>query len=162
MKPKLHGAQRGGSDGEQKRAFLQALGANQQDFGPAKMRQTETSKGEAFLQGSCWQMNAPQELSRRENIGMVARDKFDHWYFARLSTPRPKCANAFQRCGEGDHRACGERHADISAYRGFIPDFERGQERTAAIPEKRGGRPIRWRFFYELIEFDNFASSSNL
>lgn len=59
LKPKLHGAQRGGSDGEQKRAFLPALGADQQNVGPAKIRQTEASKGKGFLQRGCWQMNAP-------------------------------------------------------------------------------------------------------
>src|SRR5882724_2618965 len=107
-------------------------------------------------------MNAPQELSRRENIGMVAGDKFNHGYFARLSTPRPKCANAFQRCGERNHRACRERHADIPAYRGLIPDFEGCEERATTFAEKRSRRPIRWRSFYELIEFDNLASSSNL
>jgi len=93
---------------------------------------------------------------------MVAGDKFNHRYFARLPTAWPKRTDAFLRCGEGNHRACRERHADISAYSGFIPDFERCKERATTFAEQRGRRPIRWRFFYELIEFDNLASSSNL
>jgi len=162
FKLQLYGAQRRSSDSEEKRAFLPALGADQHDFGPAKMRQSEASKGKGFFQRGCWQMNAAQEFSGRENIGMVAGDKFNHGYFAGLSTARPKCANAFQRCSEGNHRACRERHADISAYGGFIPDFERCQERATTVAEKRGRRPIGWRFFYELIEVDDLASSSNL
>src|SRR6185437_6408745 len=96
FKPELYRTQCGGSDGEQKRAFLPALGADHQNVGPAEIRETEASKGKAFLQRGCWQMNASQEVTRRENIGMVARDKCNHRNFARLSTPRPKCANAFQ------------------------------------------------------------------
>src|SRR3981189_1162083 len=112
------------------------------------MRQSEASKGKDLLQCARWKMNAAQELTGREDIGMIADNKFNHRHIARLSTTGPKCANAFQRCGEGDHRACRERHADISAYRGFIPNFERRQKRAATVAEKPGGCPIRWRFFY--------------
>src|SRR5260370_3357934 len=156
----LDGPECGSCDGEEKSALFRTPRADQQDFGPAKMRQSEASKGKGFFQRGRWQMNAAQELSGREDIGMVAGDKFNHGHFARLSTARPKCANAFQRCSEGNHRACRERHADISAYGRFIPDFERRQERATTVAEKRGGRPIRYRFFYELIEFDNPARSS--
>ena len=74
----LHGPESGGSDGEEKGALFRTPRADQQDFRPAKMRQSEASKGKAFLQRGSWQMNAPQELSWRENIDMVARDKFNH------------------------------------------------------------------------------------
>src|SRR5216110_1763468 len=128
----LHGLESGGSDGEEKRALLRTPRADQQDF------------------------------SGRENIGMVAGNKFNHGHFAGLSAARPKRANAFQRCSEGNHRACRERHADIPANGGFIPDLKRCKERATTHAENRRRRPIRWRFFYELIEFDNPASSSNL
>src|SRR5258707_13997461 len=66
----LHGPERGGSDGEEKRALFRTPRADQQDFGPAKMRQSEASKGKGLFQRGCWQMNAAQEISGRENIGM--------------------------------------------------------------------------------------------
>src|SRR5207302_2313566 len=118
------------------------------------MRQSEASKGKVFFKRGCWQMNAAQELSGREDIGTVAGDKFNHGDFARLSTTRPKCANAFQRCSKGNHRACRERHTDIPTYRGFIPDFEGCKERATTLTEKPGRRPTGGHFFYELIEFD--------
>ena len=68
FKLKLDRAQSGGSDREQELAFLPALRADQQHFGPAKMRQREASEGEAFLQRGRGQMNAPQQLAGRENI----------------------------------------------------------------------------------------------
>ena len=126
------------------------------------MRQSETSKRKSLLQRARWKMNAAQELSGRENIGMIAGNKFNHRHLARLSTARPQCANAFQRGSEGNHRPCRERHADIPADSRFIPDFERCQERVTTFAQKRRRHPIGWRFFHELIEFDNPASSSNL
>jgi hypothetical protein len=49
FKLKLHGAQRRGSDREEKSALFRTPRADQQDFGPAKMRQSEASKGKAFF-----------------------------------------------------------------------------------------------------------------
>jgi len=121
---KLDGPECGSCDGQEKGALFRTSRADQQDFGSAKMCQSEASKGKGFFQRGCWQINAAQELSGRENIGMVAGDKFNHGYFTAISTARPKRTNAFQRRGEGNHRACRERHADIPAHRGFIPDLE--------------------------------------
>ena len=93
---------------------------------------------------------------------MVAGDKFNDGHFARFCTPRPKRANAFQRCGQRNHRPRRQRHADVSAHRGFVPDLERRQERPATFAEKRSRRPVGWRFFDELIELHNFASGGDL
>src|SRR5437762_2125217 len=52
--------------------------------------------------------------------------------------------------------------SDGEEKRAFIQDLERCKERATTHAEKRRRRPIGCRFFYELIEFDNPASSSNL
>ena len=134
------GAQRGGSDREEKSRPVPETACRSAGLRPAKMRQSEASKGKGLFQRSRWQTKAAQEFSGRENIGMVAGDKFNHRHFAGLSIARPKCANAFQRRSERSHRACRKRHADIPAYGGLIPDFERRQERATTVAEKRGGR----------------------
>src|SRR6266403_6116750 len=156
----LHGPECGGGDCEEECLLFRRARPNQQHFRATEMRQSETSKRKRLLQRTRWQMNAAQELSGRENIGMIASDKFNYRHVARLSIARPKCANAFQGRSEGNHRACRKRHADVPANRRFIPDFERRKERATTFAEERGRNPIGWRFFYEPIEFDNPASSS--
>src|SRR3954471_7004812 len=123
------------------------------------MRQCETPKSEVFLQRGYWEINAAQEFSGRENILVIAGDKFYHRNLARLSTARPKGANTFQGCGERNHRTRRERHADIPAHGRFIPDFEGGKERVTTFIKKRGRDPVGWCFLHEPIKLDNPASS---
>ena len=58
LETKLHRAQRGRRDGEHNGTAFRTARADQQDFGPAKMRQSEASEGVCFFQRVCWQMNA--------------------------------------------------------------------------------------------------------
>ena len=56
---------------------------------------------------------------------------------------RPDRADALQRGGQRDHRAGRQRHADVAADGGRVPDLERGQERAAALADQRRARSTR-------------------
>ena len=96
----LHRPERGSSDRQKESLVFRTARPDQQHFRATEMRQSKTSKCKGLLQRTRWQMNGAQQLSGRENIGMIAGDKFNHRHVVRLSTSRPKGANAFKRCSE--------------------------------------------------------------
>jgi hypothetical protein len=88
-------------------------------------------------------MDAAQQLSRREDVHVVAGDEVDSGHVARRRAARPQRVGALKRDGQRDHRPGRQRHADVSADGGGIPDLERGQECLAALAQQRQCAPFR-------------------
>src|SRR4030095_10334903 len=67
----LHWPERGSGDREEEGLLFRTARPDQQHFRATKMRQSETSEGKSFLQRGCWEMNAAQQFSGRENIFVI-------------------------------------------------------------------------------------------
>src|SRR5438874_1996354 len=120
----LYGAQRCGSDREEKRALFRTTRADQQNLGPAKLREGKAPESISFFQRRDGKKNGTQEFSGTKNVAVIAGDKIYNGHRAGLAFARPKRADSLQRGSQRDHRACRKRHDDISADGSLVPDFE--------------------------------------
>jgi len=124
FKLKLYGPQRGGSDREEKRALFRTTRADQQNLGPAELREGKPPEGISFFQRRDGKKNGTQEFSGTENVAIIAGDKIHNRHGAGLAFARPERADSLQRGSQRNHRARRKRHDDISADGSLVPDFE--------------------------------------
>ena len=75
FKLKLYGAQRGGSDREEKRALFRTTRADQQNLGPAELRESKAPESISFFQRRAGKKNGTQKFSRTQNVSVIAGDK---------------------------------------------------------------------------------------
>src|SRR5882724_175984 len=159
IKRKLQRPDRSSRDGKQEVSF--GLCSNDQDFGASKMCQREAPEGIGFFERGCGEADAAQKLAWRKDISLISSYEIHHRHFAWFSTARPERANTLQGRRKRNHWTCWQRHADVSADGGFVPDLERGQKRTAAFAQEPRRCPLGWRAFYELIKLDDFTRGRN-
>ena len=118
-----------------------ATRADQQRGGAAHVRQRHRRKA-ARRSGRRRQIDAAQQLAGagRSRCCPVTNSTR---HVALAAVARPDGADAFQRGGQRDHRAGRQRHADVAADGGRVPDLERSEEGAAALADQRRGRPFR-------------------
>ena len=128
---------------------------------PAEMGQRIAAEGEALVERAGGEMDAAQQLARlAARWLMVAGDEIGRGHLARFRAARPQHIAALERHSQRDHRAGRQRHADIAADGGRVPDLPRRQQRVAAAAQQRRGRPVRRRL--EVLELGDGAGRGNI
>ncbi len=125
-----------------------------------EMSQRYSAKARSLAQRGSRQLDASEQIARLQHILMVAGDEILDRHAALGAVAIQNLANAFERDRQRNHRTRRQRHADIAADGGCVPDFERRQERAAALADQRRSGPIRRRGQGD--ELGNLASGGNL
>src|SRR5713101_697028 len=110
---------------------VRIVSADQQRGRAAEMGQGYSAKAETLAHRGGWQIYAAKEIARLQHVAMVAGYEILDTDARLAAIGRNHSADTFKRDCKRDHRARWQRHADIPAHGGGVPDFERGEERAA-------------------------------
>jgi len=92
--------------------------------GSAERRQRNLPKRRVPFQRGKRYLDLPQEIAGRQNVVLVAGDEAGDRDCLLSAIGLPDGADAVERRGKRDHRACRQRHAEIAADGGGLPDLE--------------------------------------
>jgi hypothetical protein len=121
---------------------VRSLGADHEHRRPSEMGERRAAEGEALRERARGEMDAPQQLTGTKRVSVVFGHEVNRRNIARLRIARPERVDAFKRDRERDHRAGGQRHANIAAHRRRVADLERHQQGMAAQAHQRRSDPI--------------------
>jgi hypothetical protein len=142
LKSKLDRPGRRGGDCDQEIVSGRTLRADQQRRRASEMGERCMAEREPLRQRRCRHVTAAEQFSSLENVGVVAGHEIDRGDLACGCDARPQGVGGLERDGQRDHRPRRQRHADIAADGGCVPDLERREERVAAFPHDRQCLPF--------------------
>ena len=129
-------------DRQQEVVGVVVLRRDHEDRRPPELGQGEPAVGMPFAQCARGDVDLSQDLTGRQDVGVVPGDEIGRVDDALGSIGCAQGVSGLERHRHGDHRTRGQGHTDVAADRRGVPHLERGQERFAARREQGSGQPI--------------------